>query len=215
MDKFLFPKVIQYCEELQKEANLIPDDRKSLLNKLATYIVTCYKEGIIPQLIVICTHNSRRSHLGQVWLAIGVDYFDLPPLATFSGGTEATAFNKRAVKALDNLGLEVVEKEGNMPTNPMYQLYWTYTMPPYIAFSKKYDQAPNPTSKFGAIMVCTEADEGCPLIPGVDFRLSLPFEDPKAFDDTELEEEKYAERCRQIGREMLYAMNRVRAQMTI
>ena len=44
----------------------------------------------------------------------------------------------------------------------------------------------------------------CPIVAGADFRIALPFEDPKAFDDTPLESEKYTERCRQIGREMLY-----------
>jgi len=207
MSNFLFPKITQYCQELTGEASLISKDRKAQLEKLSNYISTGYKKRITPQLIVICTHNSRRSHLGQVWLAIGVNYLNLPPLATYSGGTEATAFNERAVKALADLGLEVV-KTGKT-TNPIYKLFWTYTMPPYQAFSKKYDADPNPSSQFGAIMVCSEAEEGCPFISGAEYRIALPFEDPKAFDGTDLEEEKYAERCRQIGREMLYVLSQV------
>jgi len=208
MSKFLFPKISQYCKELLEEQELIPDDRKEQLAQLSSYISRCFQKGEIPQLIVICTHNSRRSHLGQVWLAVGADYLDLPSIATYSGGTEATAFNQRAVKALDDLGLEVVAAQKDAD-NPRYKLYWSYTMPPYVAFSKKYDEQPNPSSNFGAIMVCSEADEGCPNISGAAYRIALPFEDPKAFDNTELEEEKYLERSRQIGREMLYMLNGV------
>ena len=206
MSKFLFPKIKHYCKELVAEASLISEGRKAQLAQLSTYISQCYQQGATPKLIVICTHNSRRSHLGQTWLAIGADYFDLLPIGTFSGGTEATAFNERAVRALDELGLQVVAGEGS---NPVYQLYWTYTMPPYKAFSKKYDTPPKPSKDFGAIMVCTEADEGCPIIPGAAFRIALPFKDPKAFDGTDLEKEKYAERCRDIGREMLYVLSKV------
>ena len=210
MSKFLFPKIIQYCEELLSEKDLIADARKEELKKVSRYISSAYATGKTPKLIVICTHNSRRSHLGQVWLATGADYFNLPKLETYSGGTEATAFNPRAVKALDDLGFEVVSDKKQAPNNPIYKLYWSYTMPPYKAFSKKYDDAPNPTTDFGAMMVCSETDEGCPYIPGADFRLALPFKDPKAFDGTEQAAAKYAERCRRIGREMLYLLSEVR-----
>lgn len=207
MSKFLFPKITHYCAALLKEQAMIPDRRKLQLNQLSAYITKCYQNKQTPQLIVICTHNSRRSHMGQIWLAIGADYFHLPVFNSYSGGTEATAFNKRAVTALDEVGLEVVE--GTNLANPVYKLYWSYTMSPYKAFSKKYGDLPNPTTNFGAILVCTEADGGCPIIAGADYRIALPFEDPKAYDETPLETEKYAERCRDIGREMLYVMSRV------
>jgi len=210
MSKFLFPKISQYCKELLEEQELIPKGRKEELQHLSKYLTQCFQKGETPQLIVICTHNSRRSHIGQIWLAAGADYLNIPAISTFSGGTEATAFNPRAVNALDDLGFEVVATQKNA-TNPRYKLYWSYTMSPYVAFSKKYNATPNPKSKFAAIMVCSEADGGCPVIPGAAFRIALPFEDPKVFDNTELEEEKYQERCRQIGREMLYVLSKVRS----
>jgi arsenate reductase len=40
-------------------------------------------------------------------------------------------------------------------------------------------------------------------------RLPVTYDDPKNFDDTPQEEEKYRERVRQIGREMLYAFSKV------
>lgn len=58
-------------------------------------------------------------------------------------------------------------------------------------------------------MVCSSADKGCPIVFGCDFRLSLPYDDPKDFDDTDLEEEKYDERVRQIGREFLFSLSQV------
>jgi len=209
MTKTILKKEIQeFCELLELQFSLIPEERKTHLKKLSTYITATIAKGETPQLIVICTHNSRRSHMGQLWLAVGADYYGLPSINTFSGGTEATAFNPRAVQAFQRIGFDIRSQDVSV-ANPIYAIQWAIAQPKYIAFSKKYDVSPNPREKFGAIMVCTSADEGCPIIAGCDFRFSLPFDDPKAFDDTNLESTKYDERCRQIGREILYALSEV------
>jgi len=208
----MFKDIDQICKKLISEFDLIPVDRKEKLQLISTYISRKFASNETPKLIVVCTHNSRRSHIGQLWLAVAAAYFQLPAVETFSGGTEATAFNTRAVNAIKNIGFQVnvSQEEEAEANNPIYQISWKSDMEPYVTFSKKYDSAPNPKTKFGAIMVCTEADQGCPVIAGSDFRLALPFEDPKAFDDTDLETEKYDERLNDIGREILYAMSEVR-----
>ena len=76
-------------------------------------------------------------------------------------------------------------------------------------WSKKYDHPSNPTENYAAIMVCTDADQNCPYIPGAT-RLAIPFDDPKTFDGTPSESSKYDERCLQIATEMLYVMNQVK-----
>ncbi|MGV6831245.1 MAG: hypothetical protein ACWA5P_06750 [bacterium] len=196
------------CDSFVKKFDEIPAGRKEQLQQLADYISKKYNEKETPRLIVICTHNSRRSHIGQLWLAVGAEYFDLPLIETYSGGTEATAFNPRSVSALKRIGFDISTNNADAQ-NPKYQVRWSEAMDAYTAFSKKFDDEPNPTSSFGAIMVCTEADEGCPFVPGCDFRLSLPYDDPKAFDDSDLEVAKYDERVLQIGREIIYTMHLV------
>ena len=209
--KALNEKIAHGCTQLEAEFDSIPTDRKEKLSKLSNYISTKIMEAQTPKVVVICTHNSRRSHIGQLWLAVGADYYQLPDIHTFSGGTEITAFNSRAVKALQRIGFSISEKEENTTDNPIYHIHWKKGMDPYLAFSKKYPEHPNPKEKFAAVMVCSQADEGCPVVFGCDFRLTLPFEDPKEFDDTAFEAEKYDERVRQIGREMLFVMSQVKA----
>ena len=63
---------------------------------------------------------------------------------------------------------------------------------------------------FASVMVCSEAEEGCPIVPGCDFRLSLPYDDPKVFDNSSLEEKKYDEKVREIGREMLFVLHEIK-----
>lgn len=207
----LFPEISSFCDKLVAEFNLISDQRKEQLISLSNYISEKLVAKETPKLIVICTHNSRRSHLGQTWLAVSADYYGLPAIETYSGGTEATAFNIRAVKALQRIGFSISTSDYNSE-NPNYNITWKKDMSPYNAFSKKYNSDPNPQDKFGAIMVCTEADMGCPIVSGCDFRIPLPFEDPKAYDDTELEQLKYSERAKQIGREMLFVLSQVYSQ---
>lgn len=201
-------KIRHYCSTLEREFDQISDDRKALLLQLSAYFSKKYQTNETPKAIVICTHNSRRSHLGQIWLAVGADYFGLPKMETYSGGTEATAFNPRAVAALRRVGFNI-EPDDAENSNPHYFIQWKKGMNPYEAFSKIYEEAPNPGIGFAAIMVCTSADEACPTVFGMDIRLAIPFEDPKAFDDTHLEGTKYDERCRQIARELFFVLKNV------
>ena len=201
-------EVNNLCRELELEFELIPKERKEKLLLLRDYIYQKTEENETSKLVVICTHNSRRSHIGQIWLAVGADYFQLSEIQTFSGGTEATAFNIRAVNAFQRIGFHISAKNKNAD-NPVYEIKWKEEMQAYEAFSKKYEDAPNPKENFAAIMVCSQADEACPMVFGCDFRLSLPYDDPKDFDNTNLEKAKYDERVRQIGREVLFSLSQV------
>ncbi|MEO9885418.1 MAG: hypothetical protein ABJR05_07420 [Balneola sp.] len=204
----LFDELLSYTKELEQNFDSIPEERKDKLRSLSEYLSGKWNSGQTPKAIIICTHNSRRSHLGQLWLATGVDYYGLPEIETFSGGTESTAFHPNAVNAVRRAGFKV-EVEDSAASNPVYQISWKKNMNTYKAFSTRFDEAPNPTKEFAAIMVCSEADQGCPFVPGTDFRLALPFEDPKAFDGTDLQDAKYDERCKQIGTEMIFVMSNV------
>ena len=202
-------KLSNYLSAVEANFANISAARKSHLLQFSLYLQKKFQAGQVPKVIVICTHNSRRSHIGQVWLAVAADYYGLPKLETYSGGTEATAFNPRAVAALQRTGLHITT---NNPTvnNPIYNINWNDTDEPYQAFSKKYDDAPNPTSDFAAIMICKDAEERCPVVHGMDFRFPLPFDDPKAFDDTNLESTKYDERCFEIATEVFYCLSQIR-----
>ncbi len=153
-------------------------------------------------LTFICTHNSRRSHFGQVWAQIAALASGVGNVRCFSGGTEVTACNPRTVAALERAGL--VAQKGSEDKNPVYELHFAESSPPVRAFSKVYDQAPNPTKGFAAIMTCGQAEQNCPYIPGAERRFPLLYSDPKEADDTPLESRTYDDRCRQIATEMKY-----------
>lgn len=196
------------CQALEQEFDDITIERKLKLIELSDYIISRKNEEEIARLVVICTHNSRRSHMGQIWAQVAADYYGISKIKTFSGGIEATALNPRAVSAFKKVGFDVNSIK-NDDDNHRYELRWSEDMEAYQAFSKRYGDTSNPSEKFAAIMVCTSADEGCPIITGCDFRLSLPYEDPKAYDDKGLETEMYDERLRQIGRDMLFCFSQI------
>ncbi len=204
----MFKKLQSFCQELEHEFSKITPARREQLSKLAAYFSKKYQSvspEARPKVTVICTHNSRRSHLAQIWLAAAADFYHLPKIETFSGGTEATAFFPAAVAAMVRAGFKI---ENSTPeiANPVFQIRWKRGQKNYPAFSKKYDDAPNPTKNFAAVLVCSSADEACPVVFGADFRLSLPFDDPKKSDGTAFQKEIYDARCREIGREMLWVM---------
>lgn len=190
---------------LISEAELIPATRKELLQRFAAYLDARRNEDRIA-LNFICTHNSRRSHLAQIWAATAAHYYGIQQVRTFSGGTEATAFNPRAVAAMQRAGFHI---EAGVGDNPIYAVSYASDADPLECFSKVYDHETNPKAKFAAIMTCSDADENCPFIPGVDLRLALTYEDPKSADGTAEETARYDERVRQIGREIFYAFSLV------
>jgi hypothetical protein len=83
-----------------------------------------------------------------------------------------------------------------------------------LEFSKKYDDPANPPEGFAALMVCGEADAACPLVKGAAVRISMPYLDPKIYDDSSFEAAKYAERRDDMGRLMLAALMQARQRLT-
>lgn len=199
----LYPTLQAYIKSLSEEANQIPEARKAILVRLAGYIRKKREAGEPVALNFICTHNSRRSHLGQIWAATAAAYWGLDDISTYSGGTEATAFNPRAVAAMERAGFRIEYPGGG--SNPHYRVSFSPDLPAFECFSKTYDDPRNPHEGFAAIMTCSDADENCPFIPGVELRLPLTYDDPKEADDTPEETARYDERVRQIGIEIFYA----------
>ncbi len=194
-----------YVADRVAEFDQIPKPRRAQLQKLADYIRDNTQAGKPARLTFICTHNSRRSHFCQLWAAAAAAYYGVPHVETFSGGTEATAFNPRAVAALRRAGFAIDEPPAGK--NPRYHVRYNDAGPSLVCFSKIYWDATNPKADFCAVMTCAQADGQCPVVRGASSRISVPYDDPKAFDGTAQETSKYDDRCRQIARELLFVFS--------
>jgi arsenate reductase len=203
-----YPELNRYLTAAATRFDAIPNDRKTELAKVADYIRQRLSNAEPAKLTFICTHNSRRSHLSQIWAQVAAEFYGLCGVETFSGGTEATAFNPRAVAALQRCGLKIVAEDCTA-TNPRYRVSTSDSTVPQVCFSKAYGDPPNPSQGYCAVMTCSQADDACPLVMGCELRMPIRYEDPKVADDTELESQRYDERTAQICTEMLYLMSRV------
>lgn len=176
--------------------NKISRARKALLLLIANNLNSDISFSDPVQLLFICTHNSRRSLLAEVLSDLLAKHYDLP-IESFSGGTEATAFNPRMIKALASFGIELTTQEHK--ENPSYFLI---NQPEKKYFSKLFDDATNPNRTFFAFMVCDQADEACPLVPGAKYRFPLKYKDPKIYDDTSQSAEMYRNKVIEVGTEL-------------
>jgi arsenate reductase len=206
----LYPEIESYVSKREQEFEQISAERKSELQQLAVYVAQWIAKGQDAKLTFVCTHNSRRSHLTQIWTQIAAAHYGVNHVQTFSGGTEVTACNPRTVAALKRCGLRfsVLKDDGS---NPHYSVAFSDREPPLVCYSKVFNKAPNPSSNYCAVMTCSHADQNCPVAIGCDLRLAIRYEDPKVSDDTPHEEATYDERCAQIAREMLYAISQVKS----
>ncbi|MCB0785872.1 MAG: protein-tyrosine-phosphatase [Flavobacteriales bacterium] len=203
-DRHLHPELQRYVQDrvLPGIAEL-PAGRREQLDLIAAFVKERKAAGTAADLTFICTHNSRRSHLSQLWAATAAWAHGLDHVRTFSGGTEATAFNPRAVAAVERAGFRVVKPDGK---NPVYEVSFTEEHAAERCWSKVYDDPANPQEGFCAVMTCSEADANCPIVRGALDRVSLPYVDPKEADGTPEEGERYDERCLQIAVELWYVM---------
>jgi arsenate reductase len=204
----LFPELTRTAGELIKEFGKISPERKNLLLELTRFIGEKSNAGEVVKLNFICTHNSRRSHMAQLWAQAAAHYYKIPGVMCYSGGTDATAFNLRAVQAMKHAGFQITQT--SQGSNPVYAVKIAKEGPAFEVFSKRYNDQVNPAKDFAAIMTCSHADEKCPLVSGATKRIAITYEDPKDFDDTPLAETKYRERSLQIGREMFYVFANVK-----
>ena len=200
----MFQKINSHCKQLVSKFDTIAAEKKAVLSKISNYIQSKIAQNEPINLVYVCTHNSRRSHFGQVWAAVAASYYNIPNVMTFSGGTEATAFNPNAINALKTTGFEI--SADSTDANPIYIVRFGENEST-TCFSKVYDNDVNPKSNFAAIMTCSDAEENCPFIPGVDLRIGITYEDPKAFDGTPQQDQKYLERSNQIALECLYVFS--------
>ena len=203
----LFPAIEKVIHTFNFES--ISAERKIVLQPLIDFIQAKASNQQQIRLNLICTHNSRRSHLSQVWAQTAAAHFNIKNVFCYSGGTEATALFPMAAQTLEQSGFKI--KTIAAGTNPIYAIKYSENEHPIIGFSKTYDDDFNPKSEFAAIMTCSQADGGCPFITGAEIRIPITFEDPKAFDNTPQQAEKYQERSLQIATEMFYVFSQIKS----
>ncbi|RPD93224.1 protein-tyrosine-phosphatase [Aureibaculum marinum] len=204
----LFTEIEQFISELNTET--IPNERKAILQPLSDYIQSKVLNQQEIRINFICTHNSRRSHFSQVWAQTMACYFKIKNVNCYSGGTEATALYPMVAETLQNTGFKI--KTLSTGVNPIYSIKYADNEHPIIGFSKKLTDTFNPKSEFAAIMTCSHADGACPFIEGAEKRIPITFDDPKAFDNTPQQAEKYQERNIQIATELFYIFSQINSK---
>jgi arsenate reductase len=201
----IFPEIENLIKNLKHET--ITDERKTVLKLLIDFIQSKVSDNQKIRINFICTHNSRRSHLSQVWAQTLAYHFNIKNVFCYSGGTESTALFPMIAETLQNSGFQIKTISKN--ENPIYSIKYAKNEHPVIGFSKKLDNDFNPKSEFVAIMTCDSANESCPFVPGAEERIPITFDDPKVFDGTPLQAEKYKEKSLQIATELFYVFSQI------
>jgi len=139
-----------------------------MLEIIRKYAQTRLDDGKELRLHFICTHNSRRSQLSQVWGQLAAGYYGIPATC-YSGGVEVTSCNERTIASLRRSGFEVRQEGG---VNPFYYITYSEEALPVVCFSKKYDDPLNPSEGFAAIMTSITQMSTALLyrVPTEDFR---------------------------------------------
>jgi arsenate reductase len=206
----MLPSIRPYANAVAQELDKVSAERRAVLNEIVATISKQLGDGKTADLTFICTHNSRRSHMSQIWAQTAAYYYGLNKVRAFSGGTEATACNCRTITAMRTAGFDI--KDATAGDNPIYLVRYAADRPAIRAYSKLYNTDDNPKEDFIALMTCSSADKTCPVVKGSIARYAIHYVDPRLCDDTPTETAAYNERCREIAREMFYIMSEARKQ---
>lgn len=201
----LFSEIEVVIKRLNPQS--ISVERKAILQPLTEFIRSKVSNKQEIRINFICTHNSRRSHLAQVWAQTLAHYFNIKNVFCYSGGTESTALFPMVAETLRNYGFQI--STISKSENPVYSIKYADNQHPIIGFSKRLDDDFNPKSKFAAIMTCDSANEACPFVPSAEKRIPISFEDPKSFDNSPQQSEKYNEKSLQIATELFYVFSQI------
>lgn len=186
----------------------ITEERSKLLDVIAASICREIINKKVVNLNFICTHNSRRSQIAQVWSNFASDYFGLKAIESFSGGTAITSFFRNTVHTLEEVGFLFQLLEFSHQ-NPIYEIKYKGNKDPIIGYSKIYNDIAN-KKPYIAITTCSNAESNCPFIPDALERFHMPYTDPKIYDNTAEWPQKYLETNRQIAGEMHYLYNKIK-----
>ena len=199
-------KIREIIAQLSTER--ISEERKRILQPLIQFISSKLSKNEEVRLNFICTHNSRRSHLSQIWAQTMAYYYQIENVFCYSGGTEATAMFPKVAETLTNQGFEILKLSET--ENPVYAVKFAENEHAVICFSKKYNDDFNPKSAFAAILTCDSADENCPIVYGAEARIPIKYEDPKKSDGTPDMNETYFNRSLEIATEMKFVFENLR-----
>lgn len=183
----------------------VSEERKEVLQPLIKCIQEKLSNNEQININFICTHNSRRSHLAQIWAQVAASYYNIKKCYCYSGGTEETAVFPKVIDTLGQQGLNIVKLSEDK--NPVYAIKFADNYAPIIGFSKKYNHPFNPKNEFIAVMTCSDADGGCPFVTGAQHRIAITYNDPKSSDNTAHQNEVYRQRSLEIASEMFYVFS--------
>lgn len=113
----------------------------------------------LPRVLFLCTHNSARSQMAEGWLRARAG----DRLEVASAGTEATQVHPLAIRAMDEVGIDISGHRAKR-LEELAAAPWDWV-----------------------ITVCDQARERCPVFPAATARLHWGLEDPSRATGGELE----------------------------
>ena len=130
-----------------------------------------------PRVLFLCTGNSARSQMAEALLRKHAgDRFE-----AHSAGLDPTVINPYTIKVLEEIGVNTSRHAAKPLSTYLGNTHFSYL-----------------------ITVCSNAEDRCPMFPGMGTRMHWPFEDPAAFQGSdEAKTEKFREIRNQIEERIL------------
>jgi len=110
------------------------------------------------RVLFLCTGNSARSQMAEAFLR----HYAADEFEAYSAGLEPKGIHPLTVQVMQEVGLDLSDQYPKSVSDYLGHIHFGYV-----------------------ITVCANAEERCPIFPGISQRLHWPLDDPAAFSGTD------------------------------
>jgi hypothetical protein len=207
----LYPILNEYVRDFPKEFRKIPEERRFRLNEMVYFLEGQYQNNAPWQITFISTNESTVGQMAKAWSKAAAYYFGFKNFEPYSGGIKPGEISVRTIVALEKAGFIVYKSHINEVD--VYRIKYSFNLEPVIAFPKKINHTKNPGNNFMAVILDGNADLNINNVRGTYDRLFLEYEDPKGYEGSDLENQKFNESCRQVAVEMFYVFSQLKKRL--
>jgi hypothetical protein len=209
----LYPILNEYVRDFPDEFRKIPEERRYRLNEMVYYLEDQRKQKAPTQITFISTNEATVSQMAQAWSKAAAYYFGFTDFQPYSGGLNPDLISENTIIALEKAGFIVYKSDvGGLS---VYRIKYSYNLDPIIAFPKKISHTKNPGDNFMAVILDGNADLNINNIEGTYNRLFLEYEDPKGYEGSEIEKDKFNESCKNVAVEMFYVFSQLHNRLRV
>ncbi|MCC5930356.1 MAG: hypothetical protein JJU28_14000 [Cyclobacteriaceae bacterium] len=198
----LYPILHSYARELYTQYDEIEPARKAELTALALQLKSMQERNLPIRMVFYDYNQNVLSQMAQALTRAAAWYYHVDQIQVFSAGVEPLEIPIETIHALENIGFIVYKSE--IDNHNVYQIKYSYNLPPVLLFAKKHDYRDLPGNQFIPILLEEQAksifaERGLPSVAKI-----IPYTNPGGYAGMENAKQTFDATIKNMATEIFY-----------